>query len=328
MSDMAGAYIELTMDGQVRQFPLEQGDAFYIGRSDKSNIVIADDRISRYHAMVQYRDDDQFYITDMGSRNGTYVNGSRISAPVMLQPGDELRIGNQELKFHRRTVTEAAPKEDLSKSTNILFTYSLVTVLVADIRDFTGLAQRVEASKLSRISGTLFRESGKILHERGAWAQKYIGDAVMAIWLHKKRAPGLRELIAILNGLAHLAEIAAGLEIGFELDAPVRIGAGINTGWASVGNVGSTVSADHTALGDVVNKAFRLEAATRDIAYDLALGEETHGFLHARIDTEKFMQAHDVKLKGYEGTSKAYATQLSSLAGILEALHRCDVNVT
>jgi adenylate cyclase len=323
MSDvLSEIFLEAEIDGQLSHFSLANDRTFRIGRSDKNNVVLADDLASRNHAMLQRSDDGKFYITDLGSSNGTFVNGGRISAPVVLRHSDKIRIGTHEFTFNQHSAVEPPPVEqpDELQSTNILFAQSLITVLVADIRDFTGLGRRLEASKLSSVTGTLFREGGKALQERGAWAQKYIGDAVMAVWLHKKRSPELRELAAVFEGLSRLIEIAAGLQSQFGLDAPIRLGAGINTGWASVGNVGSMASSDYTALGDVVNKTFRLESATKEIPCDLALGQGTYEFLAGSAGIESLFSTCTVKLKGYDEPATAYAAHTSSIPFVLEAL--------
>ncbi len=323
MSDVLSAiYLEAEIDGQVSRFPLSVDRTFRIGRSDKNNVVLSDDLASRHHAMLQRSDEGRFYITDLGSSNGTFVNGGRISAPVVLRHADKIRIGTHEFTFHQESAMEppAVEQPDELQSTNILFAQSLITVLVVDIRDFTGLGRRLEPSKLSSVTGTLFREGGKALQQRGAWAQKYIGDAVMAVWLHKKRAPELRELANVFEGLSRLVEIAAGLQSQFSLGSPIRLGAGINTGWASIGNVGSMASSDYTALGDVVNKAFRLESATKDIPCDLALGQGTYEFLAGLEGIESLFNACPVKLKGYDEPATAYGAHSSAIPSVLEAL--------
>ena len=87
MSDVPTAYLEVQIDGQICQVPLAGDRTFRIGRSDKSNVVLNEDLVSRNHAMLQRSDRGRFYITDCGSRNGTLVNGARITAPVILRQG-------------------------------------------------------------------------------------------------------------------------------------------------------------------------------------------------------------------------------------------------
>jgi len=325
MRDVPPAYLETEIDGQVRQFPLEGERILRIGRSEANHVVLNDDGVSRNHAMLQGSEQGLFYITDCGSRNGTFVNDSRAAAPVILRSGDKIQIGSYELTFHQESSAQSAAAWELASqtATNVMFTWSLITVLVVDIRDFTGLAQRMDASKLSEVTGTLFRLGGLELHERGAWGQKYIGDAVMAVWRHKKRAPDAHELAAIFEALSRLYAIAIGMQQQFGLAEPIQIGAGINSGGAMVGNVGSIASSDYTALGDVVNKTFRLESATRKMPFDLALGQETYELIAGSIDgAERFFEKCIVKLKGYGEPATVFGAHLSSLPGLIEALQR------
>jgi adenylate cyclase len=206
------------------------------------------------------------------------------------------------------------------QSTKAFFAPMLISVLVADIRDFTGMARNMEPRTLSLITGTLFRQAGKALKTRDAWAQKYIGDAVMAVWLHRNSAPASADFLHVFEGLSELAAAAANLQESFGLDGPVRLGASVNTGWASVGNVGSIASSDYTALGDVVNQAFRLESATRQLDCDLVLGQGTFDFLKNAIDTQDFFQPSTVKLKGYDEPTQAYTSHLVSLPSLIETL--------
>lgn len=321
---LAAGYLEAEIAGEVRIFSLTAGCTLKIGRSDQNDVVLSDDLASRHHAMLQRTSLGLCYITDLGSSNGTFVNGARISAPVILRPGDRIAVGMHKFSFQQDAAVQYPPVEapEWLGSTALAAQQSLITVLVTDIRDFTGLAQRMDAFKLSMVIGAFFREAGKALQERGAWAQKYIGDAVMALWLHKTDTPDRSEMIAVFDGLSQLTAIAGGLQRQFELNAPISIGAGINTGLASVGNFGSSASADYTALGDVVNKAFRLESVTKEMLCDVALGEGTYGSLAGVINPGPIFQCRTVKLKGYDEPATAYGARLSSLPAVLEALRR------
>lgn len=316
------AYLEAEINGEIRHYSLASDRIFRIGRSDKNDLVLSDDLASRSHAMLQQSGDGLFYLTDLGSSNGTFINSGRISAPVILRPGDHIRIGNHEFTFHQEVLPDYEPTEehDELQSTNILFAQQLITVLVADIRDFTGLSRRIDAGKLSKLTGSLFRETGKALQLQGAWAQKYIGDAVMAIWIHKRREPEARELMSIFEGLRQMTAIAAGLQSHFELDAPVRFGAGVNTGLASVGNVGSIASSDYTALGETVNRAFRLESATKEISREIAIGQATYEYLSRTGQTEGIFSQVTVRLKGYDEPMTAYATHFNALEALIASL--------
>ena len=72
-----------------------------IGREVDNDIQILTGGISRYHAKIEYVEGDNWKIQDLGSTNGTRINGKKIEAPVILQSGDEIRIGEQLLRFDR-----------------------------------------------------------------------------------------------------------------------------------------------------------------------------------------------------------------------------------
>jgi adenylate cyclase len=319
------AYLETEIAGTKKQFPLASDRVCRIGRSDRNTVVLDDDLASRNHSMLQRSETGAFYITDLGSSNGTFVNGARISVPVILRAGDRITIGSHEFLFYQEQVAAPpAPEPDADelKSTSIFFAQKLITVLVVDIRDFTGLAQRIDAETLSQITCAFFRDAGKELQERGACAQKYIGDAVMSVWLHKRREPELGDLANVFGGLLKLIEIAATLQHHFNLAAPIHVGSGINTGWASVGNVGSIATSDYTALGDVVNKAFRLESATKDVPCDILLGQETLDFLCKISDAPRLFQPHMVRLKGYDDPMPAFGAHFDALKPLIDSLER------
>ena len=71
-----------------------------IGRAKGSNIVIEDTYASQQHAKV-FADNGHYYVEDLGSTNGTYVNGRKISYPLELRPGDRIKIGKTVFEFRR-----------------------------------------------------------------------------------------------------------------------------------------------------------------------------------------------------------------------------------
>ncbi len=77
--------------GKGKEIELSQ-ELLTIGRLDESDVVIDDRLVSRHHAEIQ-RERGQFTLHDGGSRNGTFVNGQRISGPHVLRDGDEIQIG-------------------------------------------------------------------------------------------------------------------------------------------------------------------------------------------------------------------------------------------
>ena len=303
-------------------FPLVDRTVWTVGRSRRNEILADHEMISRKHAMIQ-RSGADFLLVDLGSRNGSFVNDTRVAVPVLLKHKDEVRFGGQKFLFLN---PEPASGEDKaladatvgSDSTRVLISFREITVLVVDLLDFTGLSQQIDEDRLAQTIGSWMRRGGEILQAEHSWAQKYIGDAIMGVWVHRRQQSPLDAIYHALVALSKLTEATAGLQDKFHLPRAIRIGAGLNTDTASVGNLGSGDIADFTALGDGVNRAFRLETASKHIRYDLVAGETT--FAHIQEAVPDVFDQHTVKLKGYQEPSVVYATRYPKIELILQSL--------
>ena len=267
--------------------------------------------------MLQSMDNGEVYLIDLGSRNGSFVNGRRVNVPVTLRSGDHLTFGQTELDFYAPPRQSILPLTDEDcrdfTATATLHVRSLISVLVVDIRDFTVLTRQLDEKILSEMIGSWFRGAGEIIRKNGSWVDKYIGDAVMAVWIHGSETVSNDEVISVLKALRELHDMTERLSKQFPVPFPLRIGAGINTGFAMVGNTGSGDRPDYTALGDTVNAAFRLETATKQISMDIALGYKTHELLTAPTP----FIAHQVELKGYDELTTTYACTFKQLEQFL-----------
>src|SRR5919204_444388 len=90
-----------TQQGQAAQV---SGDRFLIGRGPDCELTLADGEASRRHALLRPQPDGSVVLEDLGSTNGTYVNGQRITGPVTLRGGERVRIGDTELNFRNGAV--------------------------------------------------------------------------------------------------------------------------------------------------------------------------------------------------------------------------------
>lgn len=92
--------------GATREFVLEEGATATIGRSSSNDIHIPEQHVSRQHAVISYRE-GIFMVNDLGSANGTFVNGMKVEEPYPLMVGDELRLFVPTLKFLAATNEDA-----------------------------------------------------------------------------------------------------------------------------------------------------------------------------------------------------------------------------
>lgn len=314
-----GAYLEilaLENSDEPRKLPLDQRDVWKLGRSAKCSIELKDDTVSRNHAMIQRGENGEYYLIDLGSQNGSFVNNRRVSTPVALTNGDSISVGKSRIVFHDPAQGPGKKRSSISDfcSTRQIFAHRLVTVLVVDIRDYTVLTNAIDQSVLCQVIGGWFRDAERIMQKYGSAVQKYIGDAVMALWVHQTANRERREALQILQALREFQEATEQLNHQFNLPQRLRMGAGLNTGAAVVGSPGT---GDLTAMGDSVNVAFRLEAATKDLRTDLIVGDVTHDYLKDLPGWAEYFSQSEVMLKGHETPVTIWATSFTQLAQFL-----------
>ncbi|MDW8295059.1 MAG: adenylate/guanylate cyclase domain-containing protein [Aquificaceae bacterium] len=138
-----------------------------------------------------------------------------------------------------------------------------ITVLFSDLRGFTTLSEGLDPEKLVSLLNEYLEPMTLIVLEEGGMLDKYIGDAIMAVFnapvdLEDHRDRACRTALKMLQ---KLKELNTGFRERFGLE--LNIGVGINTGYAVVGNMGSRVRFDYTAIGDTVNLASRLEGLNK-----------------------------------------------------------------
>ena len=152
---------------------------------------------------------------------------------------------------------------------------SEITVLFSDVRGFTTISEKLDAQELARLLNGYLTEMTRIIFRHQGTLDKYIGDAVMAIWGAPFTEPkhGERCCEAALSMLSRLSELQQGwLSEGLPA---MEIGIGINTGIASVGNMGSSLRYGYTAMGDTVNLASRLEGLNKEYGTSILISEST-----------------------------------------------------
>jgi len=314
-----GVYIDVVINGEDRTFDLSDTSSLSIGRSTQCTVVLeGDGNVSRKHALVQREDSGEYYLSDLGSRNGTTRNGVPVTSPVLLADGDSFTIGSHRFVFHR-PVDPSREEEEAQAPTDVLVIERLITVMVIDIRNYTVLSRELGEARIGEIMNKLFHRAGELLKRNGSWAQKYIGDAVMAFWVHGDGGDS-SEMKPICNSLVGLSDLIDELNEEFKLERPLAFGAGINTGLAATGNMGSAAVSDHTAMGDAVNKAFRLETASKEVGREIVLGRSTYELLACPADIGELFSRHTVHLKGYDEPEEVRGLALAELPKVAAAL--------
>jgi len=170
-----------------------------------------------------------------------------------------------------------------------------VSILFSDVRGFTTIAEKIGARETVTMLNSYFTEMVDVIFEHKGILDKYIGDAIMALFGAPFAGPNDADnAIATANRM--LVELAAlNLKRTRMGEAPIDIGLGISTGDVIVGNIGSIKRMEYTVIGDSVNLASRLEGANKAYGSKILFSE----FTHARLADPQLVREIDlIRVKG------------------------------
>jgi adenylate cyclase len=171
-----------------------------------------------------------------------------------------------------------------------------ITVMFSDIRGFTTISEKLDAQELALFLNQYLSDMTGLVFEHHGTLDKYIGDAVMAFWGAPFEEPGhaARGCHTALKMMDRVREMQKKWEA--EGKPHLDIGIGLNTGVASVGNMGSALRYGYTALGDTVNLSSRLEGLNKDYSTHILVNETTYAA--ARDDGFVFRELDLIRVKG------------------------------
>ena len=176
-----------------------------------------------------------------------------------------------------------------------------VTIMFIDIRGFTPFAERTPADEVVAALNELFEQFVAAIHAHGGHVDKFVGDGLLAVFGAPRR-------------LADHADKAlqAALEIAEQLHskANLTIGIGLNSGTVVAGNVGGAGRLEFSVIGDPVNVAARVEAATRQTGDTILLAERTRELLTG--EHPSLTERPGVTLKGKSAPVRVFAPDLGA----------------
>ncbi len=171
----------------------------------------------------------------------------------------------------------------------------IITILFSDIRGFTALSESLRPPQLVKLLNSYFTPMTALVRNNKGTLDKFIGDALMAFWNAPLDVPGhpalavetalsMQEMLESLNG-----------KLGLENDARIKIGVGLHTGPAYVGNMGSEELLDYTAIGDAVNLTSRLEGLCPMYKVGVAVSGDTAALCDGQF---RFQLVDVLRVKG------------------------------
>ena len=181
------------------------------------------------------------------------------------------------------------------------------TVLFSDIRGFTSLSENYDPQRIVAVLNTYFSAMVDIIFKNKGTLDKYIGDGILAFF----GAPIVRAEHADSAVTTAIEMVSRMDELNKELalQTPLRIGIGIHSGEAIVGNIGSQRKMEYTIIGDTVNTASRVEGLTKELMADILITEETFSRLKGNY---QIVPEREIVMRGKTRSIMLYRVKINT----------------
>lgn len=201
------------------------------------------------------------------------------------------KVKNLMNKFHGSSVTDDLLKGNLQLGGS----RKEVTVFFSDIRDFTKFSEGHTPEEVVDMLNEYFQIMVGIINRNNGVVDKFIGDAIMAIWGAPN--PGERDTQNAVKACIEMRQALAKLNDVRKIrgQVPIKIGIGLHRGEAISGTIGSEERMEYTVIGDTVNQASRIEASTKAFGTDLLLSDTVFEIVKNEYVIE---EAGKVEVKG------------------------------
>ncbi len=281
---MNNAAVAAWLDVGDHHFPLV-GRTFSLGRAKDNNAVFTSTKVSRRHALVHAQGASEFSLVDLGSSNGTHLNGRRVIEPVALQHGDVIQIGEQNLVF--RVETSDMPQEEIYSTVAQMTVRDVNELtcwfLLLDIQNFVQLGTQLSTDQLAQMVGTWIAECRRLVEDHGGTLGKFLGDGLLVYWETRFCEP-----VSVVESLEALRTMQA------RKHPPFR--------WAlHYGNAvfgAAAAPGELSALGQDLNFLFRIERVAAANRFAAVLSEVAREKMAGLIEAQPL---GSFPIKGLEG---------------------------
>ena len=235
-----------------------------IGRATLNTLVVDSAKVSRLHAIIHSERAGAFWLVDLGSSNGTFLNKRRIHEPTRLRDCDQITIGGNTFIFR-----QSRDPSDRPRSTAPVLTLQEEIeevpcwLLVADIKNFTPLTRELLSQKLAVLVSSWLAACKDIIEKHGGIVNKYLGDGILAYWPDEEGTA--KKVVAMIAALKHAQ--TQGPEFRFI----------IHFGSVAIGGVSGI--REETIMGSEVNLVFRLEKLLASLGEPCGISDAAHAKL-------------------------------------------------
>ncbi len=228
----------------------------------------------------QFNQEDLQLLQTISSQMAMIIEQASLNEQIR----EEERMRSRLERFHSPQVIEMILKGGQETKDDIMEPKDLTaTILFTDIIGFTPLSEKMPPREINMILNQFFSRMTDIIFEYDGTIDKYIGDALMAVFgaPMEKRGDAERAILAALKMRRELTEMMKETEE----EKRFRVRIGINTGRVVAGNIGSPTRMDYTVIGDPVNIASRLESMANP--NQILIGEETYRHVKGKFKINK-----------------------------------------
>jgi adenylate cyclase len=246
-------------------------DTCSIGRARDNHLVLSDEKVSRHHALIRVGEDQECWLVDLASANGTYVNDRRVEQAVLLRDGDAITIGSGRMAFRSSDAARDHHDDEGELDRTVHEVRQLTAwLLLVDVIDSSGIGQRLGPHAMARTLSEWLGRCRETLDARGGILDKPLGDGFFAFWPTKERTPG--QVADALRAFKQMQETPS---------LPFRMV--LHRGAVFTG--GEMASGTYRLFGPEVSFTFRMESLAKALKVDCLLSEEAAGALAPHVST-------------------------------------------
>jgi adenylate cyclase len=231
-----------------------------LGRSKECQVIVDDNRASRRHAMIQRQGSEEFWLVDLGSANGTRLNGRHVCQPCRMSDLDKIDVAGALFTFHQQSALGRPAGNEFS-TVNATVTEIRrfdCWLLVADMADSTQLVRRSDAEESANLTGRWLANCKALIESSHGIINKFLGDGLFAYWPQK---PGVE---------VHVAAALDGLK---KLQAQGQPQFRVVLHYGLVASGGAPSLGEESLSGKDVTFTFRMEGLASSIGSELLLSE-------------------------------------------------------
>ncbi len=290
MNEIANVVLHLRSPGQdVQLIPLTDGQTVRVGRAPQNDIVLADDSVSRHHALFSCSNFG-VVVSDLGSTNGTFLNGDQLTSMRDLAHGDLVNLGHSSIRVEipqAEGIYEHSETPPSARSSTTMLQPVAVSVMSCRLLRFTEMSASFDSDEL--IKTLLQWNSGvsQVIGQEGGQVDKVIESSLVALWVGAARSEQAMQALTAARKIFELSKLFGSEgKWRHQSQIPWDVMVVLCSGHGMCGKPKdkSSGEAQFTIVGDPVNEAFRMFEKVSGMPTGIILHSSTAMLLEGKLE--------------------------------------------